>query len=85
MPWLTDENIKFCLSDQVHAVPTYTVIVDSSLEFTTYVYNWPIPDDHKIYNDHKPVRPTYFFTCLTPDDFTHQWGSSAAQWVNQKI
>ena len=77
MPWLTeiaqDENIKFCLSDQVHAVPTYTVIVDSSLEFTTYVYNWPIPDDHKINNDHKPVRPTYFFTCLTPDDFTHQW------------
>ena len=57
LPWLTeiaqDENIKFCLSDQVHAVPTYTVIVDSSLEFTTYVYNWPIPDDHKIYNDHK--------------------------------
>ena len=57
LPWLTeisqDENIKFCLSDQVHAVPTYTVIVDSSLEFTTYVYNWPIPGDHKIYNDHK--------------------------------
>ena len=57
LPWLTeiaqDENIKFCLSDQVHAVPTYTVIVDSSLKFTTYVYNWPIPDDHKICNDHK--------------------------------
>ncbi|CAB4010233.1 Hypothetical predicted protein [Paramuricea clavata] len=57
LPWLTeiaqDENIKFFLSDQVHAVPTYTVIVDSSLEFTTYVYNWPIPGDHKICNDHK--------------------------------
>jgi hypothetical protein len=25
-----------------------------------------------------PVRPTYFFTCLTPDDFTLQWQSSAA-------
>ena len=33
--------------------PIYTVIVDSSLEFTFYVYNWPIPDDHKIYNDRK--------------------------------
>jgi hypothetical protein len=21
------------------------------------------------------VRPAYFFTCLTPDDFTRQWGS----------
>ena len=57
LPWLTefaqDETIKCCLSDQVHAVPTYTVIVDSSLEFTIYVYNWPIPDDHKIYSNHK--------------------------------
>ena len=22
-----------------------------------------------------------FFTCLMPDDFTHQWGSSATKWV----
>ena len=26
-----------------------------------------------------------FFTCLTPDDFTSQWGSSATKWVNRKI
>jgi hypothetical protein len=25
--------------------------------------------------------PYFFFTCLTPEDFTRQWGSSAAQWV----
>ena len=48
-----DGNIKCCLSDRVHAVPTYTVIVDSCLEFAAYVYNWPIPDDHEIYNDCK--------------------------------
>ena len=59
LPWpkefTQDENIKRCLTDQVHAVavPTFTVIVDLSLEFTVYVYNWPIPDDHKIYSDHK--------------------------------
>jgi hypothetical protein len=56
-PWLTeiveDEYIKCCLSDQVHAVPTYTVIVDPSLGFTTYVYNWPIPDDHGLYSNYK--------------------------------
>jgi hypothetical protein len=23
----------------------------------------------------------FFFTCLTQDNFTRQWGSSAAQWV----
>ena len=27
--------------------------MDSSSEFTFCVYNWPIPDDHKIYNDRK--------------------------------
>ena len=21
------------------------------------------------------VHPSYFFTCLTPNDFTHQWGA----------
>ena len=56
-PWLTeiveDEYIKCCLSDQVHAVPTYTVIVDPSLGFTTYVYNWPIPDGHGLYSNYK--------------------------------
>ena len=57
LPWLTeiaaDANIKCCLSARIHAVPTYTVIVDSSLEFAAYVYNCPIPDNHKIYNDCK--------------------------------
>ena len=63
LPWLTefaqDETIKCCLSDQVHAVPTYTVIVDSSLEFTIYVYNWPIPDDRKIYSNHKRSKKDF--------------------------
>ncbi len=56
-PWLTkiveDEYIKCCLSDQVHTVPTYTVIVDPSLGITTYVYNWPVPDDHGLYSNYK--------------------------------
>ena len=30
----------------------------------------------------RPSEPhLFFFTCLTPDDFTCQWGSSATQWV----
>ena len=31
-----------------------------------------------------PSAP-YFFTCLTPGDFTHQWRSSAAKWVNSLL
>ena len=31
------------------------------------------------------VPHLFVFTCLTPDNFTRQWGSSAAKWVNQKI
>ena len=29
-------------------------------------------------NPLSPSAPYFFFTCLTPDDFTRQWGSSAA-------
>ena len=48
-----DENITCCLKDKDQAIPTFTVVVDSSLEFTVWIYNWLIPDDHKIYGEHK--------------------------------
>ena len=42
-PWKVDlsqeDIIQFELSDQVHCLPKYTIIVDSALAFTTYVYN----------------------------------------------
>ena len=41
------------MSDNLHCLPKYTVVVDSSLEFITYAFNWPLPDDHKIYMDYK--------------------------------
>jgi hypothetical protein len=31
-----------------------------------------------------PVRPTFFFTCPTPDDFTRQWGRYAAYGLTKK-
>jgi hypothetical protein len=49
-----DGNVNFFLTDNVHGVAKYTVVVDScSMEFTAYAFNWPIPDDHNIYNEHK--------------------------------
>mgnify|MGYP002803892455 CR=1 FL=1 len=56
LPWkteVTEETVKFCLSDDLHCLPKYTVVVDSSLEFITYAFNWPLPDDHKIDMDYK--------------------------------
>ena len=52
-PWKVDlsqeDIIQFKLSDDVHCLPKYTIIVDSALEFLTYVYNWPLPDTHPVY------------------------------------
>lgn len=53
-PWTVDkvdeqDCIKFKLYDQVHSVAKYTVVINVGLEFTIYVFNWPIPDDHLIY------------------------------------
>ena len=49
-----DGNVNYFLIDNVHDVAKYTVVVDScSMEFTAYAFNWPLPDDHKIYNEHK--------------------------------
>ena len=48
---------------QCHNLLTYTL---SFHTHTYYLTHWAT------------MRPTYFFTCLTPDDFTCQGGSSAA-------
>ncbi|CAB4004957.1 Transposable element P transposase, partial [Paramuricea clavata] len=49
-----DGNVNFFLTDNVHGVAKYTVVMDScSMEFTAYAFNWPILDDHNIYNEYK--------------------------------
>ena len=54
-PWTVDkvdkqDYVTFKLYDQVHSVAKYTVVINIiGLEFTIYVYNWPIPDDHLTY------------------------------------
>ncbi|XP_028394421.1 uncharacterized protein LOC114518606 [Dendronephthya gigantea] len=32
--------------DNIHCAPNYNVVMNSSLEFTIFVFNWPLPDDH---------------------------------------
>ena len=52
-PWVSDRkengNLELMLWDGVHSIAKYTVNVDTSLEFTVLVFNWPLPDDHGIY------------------------------------
>ena len=57
-PWTVEttadnEDMKFQLHDDVHSIAKYTVLIKRGMEFTVYVFNWPIPDNHVIYNDRK--------------------------------
>ena len=57
-PWLTnksneDDEVRFELFDECHCIPKYTVVVDSTLEFSIFAYNWPVPDDNEIFKETK--------------------------------
>ena len=42
-----DENgLRLELHNDCYALPKYTLIVDSGLTFTLFVYCWPILEDH---------------------------------------
>ena len=36
-----------------HSLAKYTVIVNSTMEFSVFVFHWPLPEDHSIYTDRK--------------------------------
>ena len=52
-PWavtaLNDTEIRIELCNREHSIPKYTLIIDSCLHFSLHVYNWLLPDQHKIY------------------------------------
>ena len=53
-PWksdVKDDTVTFHLCDTVHSIPKYTVIIDQSVRFTSFAFNWSIPHDHQIYNN----------------------------------
>lgn len=52
--WKVDKShenkVRIELFDESHSIPKYTVVVDSVvLEFSVFIYQWPIPEDHSIY------------------------------------
>ncbi len=56
-PWQVgtsnEEEVRTELSDNIHDIPKYTVVVNSALEFTVFVFNWPVPDENPIYKENK--------------------------------
>ena len=56
-PWEFEKSnegeMRIHLHDQLHSVLKYIVVVNSSLEFTIFVFNWPLPDHHPIYKEQK--------------------------------
>ena len=56
-PWQIEQchegELRIEWHDEIHSIPKYTVVVSSSLEFTIFVFNWPVSDHHHIYLDQK--------------------------------
>ena len=56
-PWQlgtsNEEEVRIELSDSVHDIPKYTVVVNSVLEFTVFVFHWPVPDENPLYKESK--------------------------------
>ncbi len=49
----TKESFTLEYFDSEHAVPLYSVRVDSGLGFSVAVFGWFLPDTHELYYEHK--------------------------------
>ena len=48
-PWksdVKDDTVTFHLCDTFHTIPMFTVIIDQSVQFTSFAFNWSIPHYH---------------------------------------
>ena len=50
-------------ADTKHALPVYSVTVDSGLGFSVAVFGWFLPNDHELYLEHK--RSLFYVTIST--------------------
>lgn len=60
-PWTVEttpdnKDTKFQLHDDIHSIAKYTVLLNAGVEFTMFAFNWPIQDNHIIYDDRKRKR-----------------------------
>ena len=56
-PWKIDKlyegEIRIELHDKIHSISKYSVVVSLSMEFTAFIFNWPVPDHYPIYKEQK--------------------------------
>ena len=56
-PWCitacTDDEMRIELHDSEYSIPKFVLIIDSCLHFSLLVYNWLLPDHHKIYSSRR--------------------------------
>ena len=56
-PWKINKSyegeLRIELDDKIHSIPKYSVVVSLSMEFTVFIFNWPVPDHHPIYKKRK--------------------------------
>ena len=48
-----EDHVVFDLFHAPYILPKFSLSVTTGLNFSVAVYNWFLPDDHSIYNDHK--------------------------------
>ena len=56
-PWQigksSNDEVRLEYYDEVHSIPKYTVIVNSALEFSLFVFNWLVPEQNFVYVENK--------------------------------
>ena len=65
LPWTlkdidNNETFKLEFYDGAHGIAKFLVIVKEGLDFTVFVYHWPIPDNHYIYTEDKRLTSIEF-------------------------
>lgn len=62
----SDENFYVLeYFDDKHALPLYSIRINSGLEFSICIFGWFLPDDHQIYVEHKRLVSYLPVTSLT--------------------
>ena len=66
-PWsyrICNDKTYIEVNEAPFLVPKYSIKIDESLNFIVTVYNWPLPDDHNVYINHRQSLRNMFISSL---------------------
>ena len=56
-PWQigssNNDEVRLEYNDEIRSIPKYTIIVNSALEFSVFVFNWLVHDQNFVYVENK--------------------------------